>query len=41
MIHTTGCIWYFLGTFFPEGNWITAFGIENEDIVQKYIVFFK
>ena len=37
LIHTTGCVWYFLATFEPEENWVIAFGIENEGIFVKYI----
>jgi GTP cyclohydrolase III len=37
LIHSMGCIWYFLGSFYPGENWISAFGIEDEGIFRKYI----
>ena len=36
-IHTSGCFWYFIGSFNPEKNWITEFGIEKESIYRKYV----
>jgi len=37
LLHTFGCIWYFIGSLNDDSNWILSYNYSDEPIHTKYI----